>query len=61
VRDGVLIAILLPYGYQNEQALTLSALFLLVNLEHILVGFILSFWYPLGKLAAPPDSAAEAS
>jgi uncharacterized protein (TIRG00374 family) len=48
VRDAVLIAILLPYGYSAEQALTLSALFLLINLQHILVGFIFSFWYPLG-------------
>jgi glycosyltransferase 2 family protein len=49
VRDAVLIAILLPFGYSTEQALTLSALFLLLNLEHILVGFIVSFWYPLGQ------------
>lgn len=48
VRDAVLIAILLPFGYTTEQALTLSALFLLINLEQILVGFIVSFWYPLG-------------
>ncbi|NTV63830.1 MAG: flippase-like domain-containing protein [Oscillochloris sp.] len=50
VRDAVLIAILLPYGYHRDQALILSALFLLVNIEHILVGFLVSFWYPLGKL-----------
>lgn len=48
VRDAVLIAVLLPYGYGSEQALTLSALFLLLNLQHILAGFIFSFWYPLG-------------
>lgn len=62
VRDAVLIAILLPYGYSAEQALTLSALFLLINLEHILVGFIFSFWYPLGKArpAADGEGAAEA-
>lgn len=48
VRDAVLIAILLPYGYTTEQALTLSALFLLLNLQHILVGFVFSLWYPLG-------------
>ncbi|GAB4430659.1 MAG: lysylphosphatidylglycerol synthase transmembrane domain-containing protein [Chloroflexi bacterium OHK40] len=47
VRDAALIAVLLPYGYTTEQALTLSALFLLINLQHILVGFIVSFWYPL--------------
>lgn len=49
VRDAVLIAIVMPYGYSADQALILSALFLLINLEHILVGFIVSFWYPLGK------------
>lgn len=52
VRDAVLIAVLQPYGYTAEQALTLSALFLLINLEHILVGFIFSFWYPLGAAKA---------
>lgn len=57
VRDAVLIAILLPYGYTTEQALTLSALFLLINLEHILVGFIVSFWYPLGRDGGPGDPA----
>lgn len=54
VRDAVLIAILLPYGYSAEEAIALSALFLLINLEHILVGFIVSFWYPLGQSGAPP-------
>ncbi|PDW04364.1 lysylphosphatidylglycerol synthase transmembrane domain-containing protein [Candidatus Viridilinea mediisalina] len=49
VRDAVLIAIIMPYGYSTEQALTLSALFLLLNIEHIVVGFIVSFWYPLGR------------
>ncbi|NTU80322.1 MAG: UPF0104 family protein, partial [Chloroflexales bacterium] len=56
VRDAVLIAILQPYGYSAEQALTLSALFLLINLEHIFVGFIVSFWYPLGRGEAPPGA-----
>lgn len=62
VRDAVLIAILLPYGYQAEQALTLSALFLLLNLEHILIGFLFSFAYPLGAARAagePGEGAAE--
>jgi glycosyltransferase 2 family protein len=56
VRDAVLIAILLPYGYRNDQALILSALFLLINIEHILIGFIVSFWYPLGTPQAVPES-----
>jgi uncharacterized protein (TIRG00374 family) len=53
VRDAVLIAILLPYGYSQEQALSLSALFLLLNVQHIVVGFIASFWYPLGQVTPP--------
>jgi len=50
VRDAALIAVLLNYGYAPEQALSVSALFLLLTLEHILVGFIISFWFPLGKM-----------
>ncbi len=49
VRDAVLIAILRTYGYSAEEAITLSALFLLLNIEHILLGFSVSFWYPIGK------------
>lgn len=49
VRDAVLVAILLPYGYSTEQALGVSALFLLLTMEQILLGFVLSFWYPIGK------------
>ncbi|MFV9507393.1 MAG: lysylphosphatidylglycerol synthase transmembrane domain-containing protein [Oscillochloridaceae bacterium umkhey_bin13] len=59
VRDTVLIAVLLPYGYSTEQALTLSALFLLLNLQHILVGFIVSFWFPLGRTNATVPSADQ--
>ncbi|NNJ11456.1 flippase-like domain-containing protein [Chloroflexales bacterium ZM16-3] len=58
VRDAVLIAILLPYGYGSDQALILSALFLLLNIEHILAGFIVSFWYPLGTMQAGITSDA---
>lgn len=49
VRDAALAAVLLPYGYSVETALAVSALFLLINLQHIVVGFIVSFWFPLGK------------
>jgi uncharacterized protein (TIRG00374 family) len=51
VRDAVLIAVITSpaYGYSLEQALAVSALFLLLTLQHILIGFIVSFWYPLGK------------
>ncbi len=52
VRDAALIAVLTPLGYTIEQALGVSALFLLISLEHILVGFIVSFWYPLGRLSS---------
>lgn len=50
VRDAALIAVLAPYGYSPEAALSVSALFLLISLEHILVGLIVSFWYPLGQV-----------
>ncbi len=49
VRDVVLVATLAAYGYAQEQALTLAALFLLINVEHIIVGFIVSLWFPLGR------------
>ena len=57
VRDAVLIAILLPYGYTTEQAITLSALFLLLNLQHIVVGFIVSLWYPLASAEPLPTQS----
>lgn len=53
VRDVVLIALLARYGYPSELALILSALFLLLNIEHILVGFLVSLRYPLGT---PPPA-----
>lgn len=49
VRDAVMIAALAPYGYSAEQAISVSALFLLLTLEHVLVGFIVSFWFPLSR------------
>lgn len=51
VRDAVLIAVLTapPYLYSQEQALSVSLLFLLLTLEHVVVGFIVSFWFPLVK------------
>ena len=58
MRDGILIAVLGRYGYRPEQALALSALFLLLNIEHILVGFIYSLRDPLGS-APPPDLQGE--
>jgi uncharacterized protein (TIRG00374 family) len=55
VRDAILIAVLARYGYQPEQALALSALYLIVNVEHIIVGFLVSLRYPLGS--TPPANA----
>ena len=39
VRDAVLIAVLGAFGYGAERALALSALFLLLNIEHMIIGF----------------------
>lgn len=58
VRDTVLIAVLARYGYTVEQAIALSALFLLINIEHIIVGFLVSLRYPLGQKPSP-DALAE--
>jgi uncharacterized protein (TIRG00374 family) len=56
VRDAVLVAVLQHYGYSSEQALLLSAQFLLINIEHILLGFLVSLRYPLQDAAKPPAS-----
>jgi uncharacterized protein (TIRG00374 family) len=55
VRDAILIAVLASYGYTRDQALSLSVLFLLINVEHILIGFLVSLRYPLGQ--TPPDAS----
>jgi uncharacterized protein (TIRG00374 family) len=52
VREAVFFPVLAAYNYTTEQALTLSALFLLINVEHIIVGFIVSLWFPLGRGSA---------
>jgi uncharacterized protein (TIRG00374 family) len=52
VRELILIPTLARYGYTQEQAIALSALFLLINIEHIIIGFLVSLRYPLGS--APP-------
>ncbi|HJZ50390.1 MAG TPA: lysylphosphatidylglycerol synthase transmembrane domain-containing protein [Roseiflexaceae bacterium] len=49
VRDAILVLVLGRYGYSTEQALTLSALYLTINIEHIVVGFLVSLRYPLGS------------
>jgi hypothetical protein len=45
----VLIAMLQRHGHAAEIALSLSALFLLINIQHILIGFLVSLRYPLGE------------
>ena len=55
VRDAVLIAVLAHHGYSPEHALALSALFLVLTLEQMLIGFFVSMRHPLGANA---DGAA---
>ncbi|HEU5099955.1 MAG TPA: lysylphosphatidylglycerol synthase transmembrane domain-containing protein [Roseiflexaceae bacterium] len=55
VRDAILVLVLDRYGSTTEQALTLSALYLLINIEHIIIGFLVSLRYPLGS---PPPADA---
>lgn len=61
VRDAVLVALLQRYGYSPEQALLLSAQFLIINLEHILLGFLVSLRYPLrgGQVAEEEALATD--
>jgi len=61
VRDAVLIAVLAVYGYGPDKALALSALFLLINLEHILIGFLVSLRHPLGRGPAADPRRAQPS
>ena len=64
VRDAVLIPVLAHYGYGAEKALALSALVLLLNIENILLGYLVSLRHPLGPgtsanpttLLSRPDS-----
>ncbi len=48
VRDAVLIAVLTHHGYAPERALALSALFLALTVEQMLIGFFVSMRHPLG-------------
>jgi hypothetical protein len=54
----VLIAVLTHHGYTAEHALALSALFLLLTVEQMLIGFFVSMRHPLG---ADRASLAEAA
>lgn len=47
IRDAVLIALLQSYDYTSAIAIALSGLFLLINIEHIIVGFIYSLRHPI--------------
>jgi uncharacterized protein (TIRG00374 family) len=59
VRDAILIAVLANFNYSRDVALSLSALFLLINLEHIIVGFLISLRYPLGQAPTPEPPRTE--
>jgi len=52
VRDAVLVAALARYGYPAERALALSALFLVLVLEQMLIGFVVTMRHPLGADAS---------
>ena len=56
VREAVLVPVLGLYGYSQESALSLSALFLLLNIEHILLGFLVSLRYPISVATTAPDT-----
>jgi len=58
VRDAVLVAVLAPYGYPAERALALSALFLVLVIEQMLVGFLVTMRHPLGAHVRATASAA---
>ncbi|HEX5387998.1 MAG TPA: lysylphosphatidylglycerol synthase transmembrane domain-containing protein [Gemmatimonadales bacterium] len=60
VRDAILIAVLAAYGYAAAAALALSALILLLNLENIAIGFVVSLRHPLGRATAAEPPRAEA-
>ena len=58
VRDAVLVAVLAPYGYCAERALALSALFLVLVIEQMLVGFLVTMRHPLGASAVRATASA---
>ncbi|NBU63894.1 MAG: UPF0104 family protein [Chloroflexia bacterium] len=47
IREAVLIGLLNAHGYASAFAIALSGLFLIINVEHILVGFAVSLRYPI--------------
>jgi glycosyltransferase 2 family protein len=52
VRDAVLVAALARHGYPAERALALSALFLVLVIEQMLIGFLVTMRHPLGATSA---------
>jgi uncharacterized protein (TIRG00374 family) len=44
---GVLIGLLQAHGYASAYAIALSGLFLIINVEHIIVGFLVSLRHPI--------------
>ena len=54
VRDAVLVAVLAHHGYPAERALALSALFLVLVIEQMLIGFFVAMRHPLGDAAREP-------
>ncbi len=59
VRDAALIPVLAGYGYGPDEALALSALILLLNVENIALGFLASLRYPLGPAASAGSARAD--
>jgi uncharacterized protein (TIRG00374 family) len=47
IREAVLIGLLNAHGYASAYAIALSGLFLIINVQHILVGFAVSLRYPI--------------
>jgi len=56
VRDAVLVAVLARHGYPAERALALSALFLLLVIEQMLIGFVVAMRHPLGDSRRDPGT-----
>ncbi len=55
VRDAILIAVLGRYGYSAELAISLSTLFLLINIDHLSAVFFIGLRSPPGR---PPPADA---
>jgi len=53
VRDAVLIVVLDQPCHAPRLALGLSTLFLLLTIQHIIMGFVISLRYPLSRVSAP--------